>query len=222
MKKDRIKIIYEDKNIIVVDKPTNMLTVATTKERENTLYHKTMNYLKQKNKNNKLFIVHRLDKDTSGVILFAKNEKIKNYFQDNWDDVAISRKYMAVCEGIFERDEDTIKSYLIENKNNFISHSTLNKKDGKLAITSYHLLKISGKYNLIDIEIQTGRKNQIRVHMKENNTPIVGDKKYGSKLNPIHRMCLHAYELVVSYNNQEMVFTSKYPECFNLLFPNKK
>ena len=199
-----------------------MLTVATTKERENTLYHKTMNYLKQKNKNNKLFIVHRLDKDTSGVILFAKNEKIKNYFQDNWDDVAISRKYMAVCEGVFERDEDTIKSYLIENKNNFISHSTLNKKDGKLAITSYHLLKTSGKYNLVDIEIKTGRKNQIRVHMKENNTPIVGDKKYGSKLNPIHRMCLHAYELVISYNNQEMVFTSKYPECFNLLFPNKK
>lgn len=222
MKKYRIKIIYEDKNIIVVDKPSNMLTIATTKERENTLYHKTMTYLKQKNKNNKLFIVHRLDKDTSGVILFAKNERIKTYLQDNWDSVAISRKYCAVVNGILKEKEKTIKSYLVENKNSFISYSTSDERKGKLAITSYSVIKENNKYSMLDIEIKTGRKNQIRVHLKEIGNSIVGDKKYGSKLSPIHRMCLHAYKLIIKYENKEMIFESKIPESFNLLFPNRK
>lgn len=222
MRKDRIKIIYEDKNIIVVEKPSNLLTIATDKERENTLYHKTISYLKQKNKNNKLFIVHRLDKDTSGVILFAKTEQVKNFLQDNWNDVAVSRKYVAVCEGTPSDKTKVIKSYLTENKNTFISYSTKDKNKGKLAITSYNVIKSNKKYSLLDIEIKTGRKNQIRAHLMENGTPIVGDKKYGSVSSPIHRMCLHAYELVIKYNNNSIKFESKIPDAFNLLFPNRK
>lgn len=222
MKKDRIKIIYEDKNIIVVDKPSNLLTIATEKERENTLFHKTIKYLKQKNKNNKLFIVHRLDKDTSGVILFAKNEITKRYFQDNWDKIAIERKYVAVVDGQVKEKNKKIVNYLTENPNTFMSYSTKDKKIGKQAITYYSVLKSNSKYSLLDIDIKTGRKNQIRVHLMEDGHPILGDKKYGNKKCSINRMCLHAYKLVIRYNNKDVCFESKIPESFNLLFPNRK
>lgn len=198
MVKKKLKIIYEDKKIIVVDKPAHLLTIATEKEKEKTLYHYVLEYLKCKNKNNRLFIVHRLDKDTSGLVLFAKDEKTKKYFQDNWQDV--KREYIALVEGTFEKKKDTIKSYLMENK--FLkTYSTKNKKAGKEAITEYEVIKSNKKISLLRINILTGRKNQIRVHMSDINHPIVGDKKYGSKYNYLKRMALHAYRL--SYKDYE-------------------
>ena len=220
MKKDRIKIIYEDKNIIVVDKPAKLLTIATDKVRDNTMYHKVFEYLKQKNKKNKLFIIHRLDKETSGILIFAKNERVKELFQQNWNDIAKVRNYIAVVEGVPTKDENTIQNYLIESKS-FVTHSTNDKKNGKLAITSYKVFKKNKRYSMLNIEIKTGRKNQIRVHMSEMGNPIVGDKKYNSKENPIHRMCLHANMLKIlnPINDEIMTFESKIPESFNLLFP---
>lgn len=220
MKKDKIKIIYEDKHIIVVDKPPHLLTIATNNEKEKTMFHKVILYEKQKNKNNKIFVVHRLDKDTSGLLVFAKNELIKNKLQDSWNDT--KRGYIAVVEGKVEKKNDTIKSYLIEEKN-FITHST-NKEKGKMAITKYRCINKSKAFSLLDIEILTGRKNQIRVHMKEMNHPIIGDKKYGAKTNPLKRLGLHANRLEFYHpvTREYMIFESKVPKEFVSMFPIEK
>lgn len=214
MRKDRIKILYEDKSIIVVSKPSHLLTISTENERERTMFHKVIEYERKKNKNNKIFIVHRLDKDTSGIIIFAKNERVKKILQDNWDKT--KRYYMAIVEGIPTDKEKTIKSYLKENSR-LITYTTTDS-DGKLAITKYKLIKHSKKYSLLDIEILTGRKNQIRVHMSDNKTPIIGDKKYGAKTNPINRLGLHAYKIIFTHpiTKNEMVIEDKLPLEFKM------
>ena len=216
MRKDRIKILYEDKSIVVVSKPSHLLTISTDNEKEKTMFHKVIEYERKKNKNNKVFIVHRLDKDTSGILVFAKNERIKRQLQDNWQNT--KRYYQAVVEGNVEKKEDTIKSYLKENKA-LITYST-NKSDGKLAITKYKVIKTNKKYSLLDIEILTGRKNQIRVHMNDINHPIIGDKKYNSKTNPIKRLGLHANKLILQHpiTKQTMTFEDKTPKEMLSLF----
>lgn len=216
MKNNKIKILYEDKSIIVVSKPTHLLTISTNNEKEKTMFHRTFIYLKKKN--HKLFIVHRLDRDTSGILVFAKTEKVKRILQNNWDKT--KRYYMAVVEGVPDKKADTIKTYLKEN-NNLLSYST-NDKSGKLAITKYRLVDKNSKYSLLEIEILTGRKNQIRVHMKEINHPIVGDKKYKAHTNPINRLGLHAYKLTLKHpiTGIEMTFEDKIPEEFVKLFGN--
>lgn len=208
----KINIIYEDNDIIVIDKPSGILTIASNKEKELTIYHLVMNYLKKKNKNNKVFIIHRLDKDTSGILIFAKSEKIKNLFQDNWNDRVLERRYYAIVEGALKNNKGTIKSYLKENKN-YTVYSSNDKTNGKLAITDYEVVKNNSKYSLLDINIKTGRKNQIRVHLYDIGKPIVGDKKYGSKINPIGRLALHAYKLklIDPRNSKELDFYSKIP-----------
>lgn len=212
MKKEKLDIIYEDKFIIVVNKPSGLLTISTDNEKEKTLYHKVYEYLKQKHKNNKIFIVHRLDKDTSGLVVFAKSEKVKMILQDNWDKV--KRCYYAIVNGIVEKDEDTIVSYLKETKS-LLVYST-NDFKGKLAITEYKKIVSNSKYSLLNINIKTGRKNQIRVHLNDIGHSIVGDKKYGIKHNPINRLCLHAYylELIHPITNEILKLESKYPKEF--------
>lgn len=181
-----LKILYEDKYIIAVDKPSGLLTIANLKERENTLYYKVSSYLKSKNQ--KVFIVHRLDKDTSGIVLFAKSKDIKDKLQDNWENT--KREYIALVHGIIDK-KGIIKSYLKEAKS-LLVYST-NDKNGKLAITEYERLKNNNNYSLVKINIKTGRKNQIRVHLNDINHPIVGDKKYSNfKDKGINRLCLHA------------------------------
>lgn len=211
MRKEKISILYEDKNIIVVSKPSNLLTISTDNEKEKTMFHKVIEYEKKKNKNNKIFIVHRLDKDTSGIIIFAKTMKVKNILQKNWDKT--KRYYIAVLEGKLEKGGE-YKSYLKENKNHMV-YST-NEKNGKFAHTKYNIIKTNKKYSLVDIEILTGRKNQIRVHMLDLKHPIVGDKKYGSKINPIKRMALHAYKIVFIHpvTNKEIIIEDKLPKDF--------
>lgn len=212
-----INIIYEDDDLLVINKPAGLLTIATNKEKDFTLYHFASNYVKQKNKNNRIFIIHRLDKETSGIVVFAKNQKAKNLFQNTWDKNILYRGYYAVVEGKFDNKEGTIKSYLTEN-NEYMVYSTTEKK-GKIAITDYKVEKENKKYSLLEINIRTGRKNQIRVHMKENGSIIVGDKKYGSNNNVINRMALHAYklELIDPRNNKKIMFKTSMPTIFNKL-----
>lgn len=219
MKKKKIDILYEDKFIIIVNKPSNLLTIATDKIYEDTLYSQVYDYLKQKHKNNKVFIVHRLDKDTSGLVLFAKNELVKHRLQDNWKNV--KRFYYAIVNGSIEKNRDIIKSYLKETKT-LLVYST-NDNNGKLAITEYQLLKKNNKYSLLKIGIKTGRKNQIRVHLNDINHSIVGDKKYGINNNPLKRLCLHAYYLEFSHpvTNEIIKIESKYPKEFNKLIEFK-
>ena len=212
-----INIIYEDKDIIVINKPSGLLTVATEKEKNKTAYHLVMEYLKKKNKNNRIFIIHRLDKDTSGIIMFAKNERAKHLYQDNWNDIVKKRCYYAVIDEKMENKEGTIKSYLKENGNMVYS---VKDRSGKLAITEYKVLKERKNISLLDINLKTGRKNQIRVHMKENKTPILGDLKYGEKSKLINRLALHAYklELVNPVTKKLLTFEINMPNEFKTLF----
>ena len=191
MKTDKLNIVYEDKYLLIVNKPCHLLTIANLKESENTLYHKVYLYLKRKNKNNKVFIVHRLDFDTSGLIVFAKDLKTKSLLQDNWNKVV--RKYIAIINGKLNNKQGVIKSYLKETKTNLV-YSTNDSKNGNLAITNYREVLTYKNLTLVEIEIKTGRKNQIRVHMKDLGNPILGDKKYGPKTSE-KRMYLHAYYL---------------------------
>ena len=221
MKKKKLNIIYEDKEIIVVNKPAGLLTISTLKEKERTLFHEVSDYVKKSNPKAKVFIINRLDKDTSGIVMFAKNKNIKYMYQNSWNNIVLKRGYIAIVHGILEKKKDTIKSYLKEDKN-YMVYST-NKKDGKLAITNYNVLKDNKKYSLVNIEIKTGRKNQIRIHMKDINHPILGDKKYGIKDNS-KRLMLHSYNLTLinPKNKKKMEFNCNSPKDFELLFKEEK
>ena len=212
--KNKLDILYEDKYLLIVNKPANMLTIGTDKEKNNTLYHYTSNYVKNTNKNNKIFIVNRLDKETSGIVVFAKNENIKRAMQDNWNDIVSLRKYIAITHGITD-DKGIIKSYLKENSSHMV-YSTNDKNNGKLSITEYKKIKNNKKYSLLEIIIHTGRKNQIRVHMKDINHPIIGDNKYGIKDN-FKRMMLHAYQIKFTHpiTNKEVNIISRVDQVFD-------
>ena len=218
LRKD-INILYEDDDIIVINKPAGLLTIATSKEKEYTLYHFVMEYLKSKNKNNKVFVIHRLDRETSGIVMFAKNISSKNLFQKSWNDNIINRCYYAVVEGSMKQKEGILKSYLVENDKSYMVYSTPNKKEGKLAVTLYRVVKENKGYSLLDINIKTGRKNQIRVQLKDNGNIIVGDKKYGSESSPLNRMALHQYklELVDPRSKKIIKFKTEMPTVFNKL-----
>lgn len=212
-----LNIIYEDKNYLVVDKKEGLLTISTSNENKNneeTLYKIVRKYLNDKKEY--AFIVNRIDKETSGLVIFAKNEKLKNALQEDWNNIVKSRKYIAVVSGYIPKDGQ-IDNYLYEDKLTFV-HST--KLGGKRAITNYHVIKTNKKYTMLDINIETGRKNQIRVHMSEMNHPIVGDKKYYSKDNSLKRLCLHHYEisLIDPITNKLLTFKSNIPSIFNNLF----
>ena len=214
MKKKKLDIIYEDKELLVINKPSNILTIATNKEKYNTLYHEVREYLYKKNQ--KVFIVHRLDKDTSGIIVFAKNEKIKHLLQEYWNKITY-REYIALVEGKID-SSGTIKSYLKESKT--LEVFVTNKNDGKLAITNYSVLKNNNNYSLLNINIETGRKNQIRCQLSNIGHPIIGDKKYKSKKDLYRRLCLHASKLILHHpvTNKEYIFECNYPKVFDNVF----
>lgn len=213
-----INIIYEDKDIIVVNKPYGLLTIGNNKEKEHTLYHLVSNYVKETNKNNKIFIIHRLDKDTSGLVIFAKSKNIQDLFQNNWNKNIISRNYYAVVKGKLDKKNGILKSYLKENSEHNVY--VTNSKEGKEAITIYNVIKENNNYSLLDINIKTGRKNQIRVQLSNINHGVIGDKKYGVKKSKIGRMALHAYKLVLidPRNNKKISFKTNMPTSFNKLF----
>lgn len=219
MKKDKLDIIYEDKDLIVINKPTHLLTISTDNEKERTLFHKVYLYLKKKNKNNKVFVVHRLDKDTSGLIVFAKSELVKKKLQNNWD--ASIRNYVCVVNGQVEKEKDTLRSYLKETKT-LLVYSTKDKK-GDLAITNYQKVLGNKEYTLLSINIKTGRKNQIRVQLNDIGHSIVGDKKYGIRKDPLRRLCLHAnyLEFMHPITNKKMVFDIDIPNSFINLVNNR-
>ena len=208
-----IEIVYEDKNIIVVNKPHNLLTVSTEKEHVNTLYHLVSNYLKSKNKTSKVFIIHRLDEETSGLIMFAKNERTKNLYQNNWDNLAKYRGYICVVENKMKSKSGTLSFHLKENNN----HRVYVDVDGKLAITSYKVLKENNDYSLVDISIDTGRKNQIRVSLSEIGNPIVGDTKYGAKKYKDLLLTAYKLDIINPLTNKLMSFKIDIPEYYKSL-----
>lgn len=214
----RIKIVYEDDDIIVIEKGYGLLSMGTDKIKDGTAYSILRDYLKRKDPRNKIFIVHRLDRDTTGLMMFAKSQEAKETMQHNWNNMVLERKYVAVVEGSIEPREGEIRSYLAENSAHEV-YSTKNPAEGQLAVTYYKTLKTRRPYSLIELSLATGRKNQIRVHMKESGCPIVGDRRYGAKPSPIHRLCLHAQTLrfVHPITRRDMNFTCPLPPGFHKL-----
>ena len=210
-----IPVLYEDEDIIVINKPHGMLAIATDKERESTAYHIVRDYIASRTKSGRVFVVHRLDRETSGVMLLAKNEKTKLALQDNWDEAVLHRGYTAVVEGRVSEPSGTVKSWLRQTKT-LLVYSAKREGDGKLAITNYRTLAATGEYSLLDISLATGRKNQIRVHMSDLGHPVAGDKKYGAKTDPLKRLALHASVLTIQYpsTGDPVTFEAKTPGGF--------
>ncbi len=212
-------ILYEDEHLIVVNKPAKLLSVATDKEKARTAYHMVTDYVKARRVGDRIFVLHRLDRDTSGVLMFARDPETKELCQSRWNAVLTRRGYLAVVEGTPKPDRDTIRSFLVETDTH-LSFSGAPGKGAKEAITSYQVVKTGGGYALLDINIETGRKNQIRVHMKELGHPVAGDKQYGARTNPIGRLCLHANELSFTHpaTGEQITFKAKMPRDFNRVF----
>ena len=228
-----VKILFEDENYIVADKPSGMLTVATGKEKD-TLYSLLNAYVKvnarmqrkedlisgkQPDRSTaKIWIVHRIDRGTSGVLVFAKNERAKDILQSKWKDLVVERKYVAWLEGSLEKDQGAVQSWLLEHPKSLKMSSIPNEvKDGQLAITHYKVLSRTKHYTQVEFQLETGRKNQIRVHAAEDlGHPIAGDEKYGAETDPVRRLALHAATLVFRnpISGKMVRCTSPLPDCF--------
>ena len=192
--------------------------MGTDTKKDGTAYSIMREYVKYNNPQAKVFIVHRLDRDTSGLMMLAKTVEAKDAMQHNWNNMVLNRKYVCVVEGAVEQAEGVIKSYLAENSQ-FEVYSTDDPKKGQLAVTRYKCLRATKNYSLMEVELDTGRKNQIRVHMKDIGHPIAGDRKYGAGHSPINRLALHAQTLrfVHPITHKEMNFSTSIPMRFRSL-----
>lgn len=210
----RLRIVYEDDSIIVVYKGYGLLSMGddTGRDRE-TAYSILRDYLKWAHPDNKLFIVHRLDRDTTGLMVFAKTVEAKEALQHNWNNMVLERKYVCVVEGTPEPAEGTVRSRLAENSRHEVYALPEDSTEGQLAVTRYRTLGTARGLSLVECELDTGRKNQIRVHMKQLGTPISGDRRYCGHPSPMHRMCLHAMTLrfVHPVIRRDMRFTTPIP-----------
>ncbi|MCF8564884.1 RluA family pseudouridine synthase [Alicyclobacillus tolerans] len=217
-----VKIMYEDDAILVIDKPPGLLSIATDEEKERTAYHIMVDHVRTRDPKSRVFIVHRLDKETSGLMMFAKTEAIKRQLQDNWKDTVIERSYVALVEGAVEQDQATIKTWLKESvtKTMYVSRPG----DGMIAITHYQVIERTPEFSLLAVQLETGRKNQIRVHMQSIGHSVVGDKRYGSKHNPIGRLGLHAQILSFKHpvTEETLRFETAIPDKFRAALSGNK
>lgn len=211
-----LEIIFEDDDIIVINKEAGLLTMSDNKAPNKTAYSILSGHVKKKNPGNKIFIVHRLDRETSGLLLFAKSEAIKNKLQENWNNTIQERTYLAVIQGKLTKPAGVHQSYLVESKVSMKVHSSQTNKSGQLAITHYKTISSKQGFSLIELNLETGRKNQIRVHLQDLGHPIVGDKKYGSSIHPIGRLALHAKVLAFNHPKTGKIvrFESEIPKKF--------
>ena len=217
----KLRIIFEDSDLIVVEKKEGLLTVTTGRESETTAFLILKNYVKKSSTRNKIYTVHRLDRETSGVILFAKHSDAQHILRDNWHEIVTKRVYVAVVEGKVEKESDRIVSWLTENEVSLKISSSRTDNGGKEAITNYRLIKSNDEFSLLEIELETGRKNQIRVHMESIGHPIVGDRKYGSTTT-IGRLALHArvLEFYHPMTSEPLHFETPVPREFLKVFRN--
>jgi RluA family pseudouridine synthase len=213
-----LEILYEDRDILVVDKPAGLLTVETETNKFKTAYYILTDYVRKGclKSRNRLFIVHRLDQWTSGVLIFAKSEEVRLHLQAKWKNT--EKKYIAVVNGQLVQKEGIITSYLAENKA-YVVYSTTDVTKGKLAHTAYKVLKETKRFSLLEINLLTGRKNQIRVHMADMEHPIVGDRKYGKTKDGYERLALHSESISFKHptSGEQMTFEAKVPNYFNKL-----
>jgi 23S rRNA pseudouridine1911/1915/1917 synthase len=213
-----IKIIYEDQHLVVVEKPYGILSVATDFDSENTVH----TFVKQKYKRNKVYVVHRLDQETSGVMLFALTEQAYKGLKETFYHHDLERSYTAIVEGLMKEKQGKWESYLYEDES-FTVRTTNDSEKGRLSITHFKVESAAKQYTRLILTLETGRKNQIRVHCKEAGHPVVGDKKYGAESNPIKRLCLHASLLAFTHpvTGKPMRFDSPPPKLFDRIVPRR-
>lgn len=218
-----LSILYEDYDILIVDKMSGLLTIGTENIKDNTVYYRLNDYVRKGNQKskNRVFIVHRLDRDTSGLLVFARHERAKRYLQEEWS--GFTKKYYAVVRGTLAKKEGVITSYLTENRMHKV-YSVNDSEKGKLSKTGYKVLRESKKYSLLEIDLLTGRKNQIRAHFSEKGHPVAGDKRYGEKEKGIKRLALHAALLIIRHpeTKEMMTFETKVPAYFNTLVKSQR
>ena len=226
----KLKIVYEDDDLIVVNKQPGLLTVAATPgSSETTAYSILRAYVKRQNARAGIFVVHRLDRETSGLLVFARSQELQHYMREYWRELVTERTYIALTEGVLEPREGQIRSWFTEDKRNAIVYSSPVDDGGDLAITNYKTLKVSPvtgnpspltpQYSLVELHLETGRTNQIRVHLASKGCPVVGDRKYGhgNDSSPIDRLCLHAKVLAFIHpvTAKTVRFESPVPKEFN-------
>ena len=209
-------LIHEDRDTLVVEKPPGLLTIGTDRVRSRTLYSKLTDYVRKGNckSRERVFIVHRLDREASGILVFARHEQAKSCLQDQWQ--AVEKKYLAVVHGTVIPPAETITSYLVENHAHVV-YATTNAAEGKLSRTAYRVLRQGKALSLLEIDLLTGRKHQIRVHLAQKGHPIVGDKKYGRTDRTHKRLALHATWLSFNHPShcERVTFESKAPKYFS-------
>lgn len=215
----KIDIIYEDQEMIAINKPAGLLSIASDKEKAATAYRQVMDYLRGIDPKARVFVVHRIDQDTSGVLLFAKSDSLRKKWQDAWNDLVTKRGYYALVAGVPKKEVDTLRHYLKETSTHLMYISD-RSGDGQLAITHYKVIKSAPDYALLDVNIDSGRKNQIRVQLRHIGHPVVGDDKYDTLLNPINRLGLHAYALEIKHpeTGKGYSFKAKLPVEFLKVF----
>lgn len=214
-----VKILYEDAFILVVEKERGILTNAQPGTNQITVKTILDEYVKRQNRTMSVHTVHRLDRETSGLLLFAKRRDVQQMFMEHWRETVTDRRYIAVVQGEMEKDNGTVASWLKDNKM-FVVYSSVRDNGGQYAVTHYQTLKRANGLSLVELKLETGRKNQIRVHMQDLHHPIVGDMKYGCDIDPIGRICLHAFKLefIHPITKELLKFETPYPAPFcNLL-----
>ena len=218
-----ISILYEDNDILVAVKPSGLLTMGTDRDKSRTLYALLTDYVRKgySKSAKRIFIVHRLDRDTSGVVIFAKSMEAKLKLQGQWEETG--KKYIAVVHGRFEKREGTITSCLAENKAHLV-YSTPDASKGKLSNTSYRVLKDTREFSLLEVNLLTGRKHQIRVHLADIGHPVLGDDKYGKGKDKYKRLALHAGSISFLHpsSGKRLTFETGFPEYFNKLVKTKE
>ncbi|WP_084508795.1 RluA family pseudouridine synthase [Paenibacillus assamensis] len=214
-----LRIIHEDDHVIVINKDAGLLSVASPQEKEMTAYRQLTAHVRQAHPANRIFVVHRLDRDTSGVMMFAKSEHVQQTLQNAWKENVQERLYVALVEGAVTKPEGTISSWLKESKT-LKMYSSPYPNDGQHAVTHYKVLQSNRQYSLLEVQLETGRKNQIRAHMEDIGHPIVGDKKYGAKVRTIGRLGLHARVLSFTHpiTGKVLRFETDIPKKFTNLF----
>ncbi|MFT4031689.1 MAG: RluA family pseudouridine synthase [Siphonobacter sp.] len=215
-----ITIVFEDEYLVVIEKQAGILSIATEKEKRKTAYSMLSEHVKSQNPASKIFVIHRLDRETSGLMMFAKSEAIQKLIQESWQATTKERIYLAIVEGNPKQPEGVISSYLVESQKSMMVYSTQNPNNGQKAVTHYEMLKQNKHFSMLKVSLETGRKNQVRVHMQSIGHPIIGDKKYGSTSNPINRLGLHAWVLSFMHpvTKEQLHFETSIPGKFAALF----
>ena len=221
LKHPKLRLVYEDDDLIVVDKKPGLLTVPSTPgSSETTVLSILRAYVKKQNARAGIYVVHRLDRETSGLLVFARSEELQHYMRTYWRDLVTDRAYIALAEGIFDKTEGRITTWLTEDKRNAVVYSSPVDDGGDIAITNYKVLRTNENLSLVELHLETGRTNQIRVHLASLGHPVVGDRKYGhgNEFSPIDRLCLHAkvLEFIHPVTEQRVRFESPVPKEFNI------